>query len=258
MNMDFHTHVKIAKKSDFMPEYFEEMVGEAKEAGLDAIALTEHFNTLNFSDVYAYLDHHFPYIDDYYSVDGLRVFAGMEVDVKETGHILLISRREHILSMHDELKPHLEKETFISFSDLMALAESFNTIKIGAHPFRPGTPLTQHDPYQLQRLDAFDLNGKDLHTIGIEENKELVYTFARKIGLPVLGGSDTHQFLQYGAVMNNIQQDCRTISDLKAAIQQSAFTVHISADLHLKVKSASLTKKLIKQLLTLQTEPSAS
>ena len=58
MKMDFHTHIKISKKSNFDPAYFREMTREAKEAGLDAIALTEHFNTLNFLDVYDFLDDH--------------------------------------------------------------------------------------------------------------------------------------------------------------------------------------------------------
>lgn len=250
MNIDFHTHVKISKKSEFMPEYFQEMVSEAVSAGLDAIALTEHFNTSNFLDVYAYLDAHYPYTDDYYDVDGLKIFLGMEVDVKEVGHILVIGQRESILSLFNRLKPHLEKEHFIPFADLMDLAQSFETIVIGGHPFRPSTPLTQHDPEQLKRLDAFDLNGKDLHSIGIEENQENVYRFAEQLGLPVVAGSDTHQFLQYGAVMNTLDTDCSTIAELKHAIQNNAYTITIAPDLHLRVRSASLTKKLMKELLS--------
>ncbi|MGG3928554.1 PHP-associated domain-containing protein [Metabacillus fastidiosus] len=249
MNIDFHTHLKIAKKSEFWPEYFEVMVREAKIAGLDAIALTEHFNTLNFLDLYDYLDAHFPYREDYYEVDGLKIFPGMEVDVKEVGHILLVSHRESILSMYNELKPHLEEENFIPFADLMNLAESFETIKIGGHPLRPSTPLTQHEPDQLKRLDALDLNGKDLHSIGIEENYENVHRFAEKLGLPVVAGSDTHQFLQYGSVLNKFDFDCSTISELKAAIENKAYSIQISPDLDFRVRSASLTKKLVKQIL---------
>ena len=255
MNIDFHTHVKISKKSTFMPEYFQEMVKEAKAAGLDAIALTEHFNTLNLLDVYNYLDNNFPYQDDYYDVEGLKIFPGIEVDVKEVGHILLISRRESILQIFNELKPHLEEENFIPFADLMNLAEKFETIKIGGHPFRPSTPLTQHKPDQLKRLDALDLNGKDLHSMGIEVNQENVYGFAEKLGLPVVAGSDTHQYLQYGSVVNTLDVNCSTISELKKVIENKAFSITIAPDLHLRVRSASLTKKLIKELLaTKQTD----
>ena len=53
------------------------------------IALTEHFNTKNFHEVYDTLDAHFPYEDGYYNVFGLKVFPGMEVDILEVGHILM-------------------------------------------------------------------------------------------------------------------------------------------------------------------------
>lgn len=232
-----------------MPQYIQEMLKEAKAAGLDAIALTEHFNTSNFMDVYHHLDTHFPYQDDHYNVDGLKVFPGMEVDVKEIGHILIISARENLFNLFKELEPHLKEKNFIPFKELLDLAQSPQTIIIGGHPFRQSTPLTQHDPIQLKRLDGLDLNGKDLHSMGIEENQQKVYAFAESLGLPVLAGSDTHQFLQYGSVLNQFNDSCSTISELKKAIQSNAYTVRISSDLHLKVRSAALTKKLIKKLL---------
>ncbi|WP_456276546.1 PHP domain-containing protein [Bacillus sp. AK128] len=254
MNIDFHTHVKISKKSEFMPEYFQEMMKEAKAAGLNAIALTEHFNTNNFMDVYNYLNAHYPYYDDYYYVEGLKVFPGMEVDVKEIGHILIISNKATIFDLFEQLIPHLEENNFISFEDLLNLAESPQTMIIGGHPFRQSTPLTQHDPLLLKRLDALDLNGKDLHSIGIEENKEKVYAFAESLKLPVVAGSDTHQFLQYGSVLNELSEDYPTVIELKKAIQSKAYTIHISSDLHLKVRSAKITKKLIKKLLSTTNE----
>lgn len=55
MYIDFHTHGKLAKKLPFSKEYTDWLLREAKEAGLDAICLTEHFNTLQFDEVYGYL-----------------------------------------------------------------------------------------------------------------------------------------------------------------------------------------------------------
>ena len=74
MKIDFHTHVKISKKSAFMPDYFKEMMEEAKASGLTAISMTEHFNTLRFLDIYKFLDQHYEYQDDYYDIDGLKLF----------------------------------------------------------------------------------------------------------------------------------------------------------------------------------------
>ena len=55
MYLDFHTHGKLAKKLPFSTAYTDWLFGEAKEAGLDALCLTEHFNTLQFDELYGYL-----------------------------------------------------------------------------------------------------------------------------------------------------------------------------------------------------------
>ena len=54
MNLDFHTHGKLAKYLPFSPEYTDWLLGEAKKAGLDAICLTEHFNTKQFDEPVSY------------------------------------------------------------------------------------------------------------------------------------------------------------------------------------------------------------
>jgi len=249
MRIDFHSHVKISKKSAFMPTYFEEMMKEAKESGLDAIAMTEHFNTDRFYDVYEYLANNHHYEHGYYLINGLKVFPGIEVDVKEVGHILLIGDRTDIVEIRNFLEGHIEPEKFIPFQDLLDLADQYNILKIGAHAFRESTPLYQHDPNQLRRLDALDLNGKDLYTYGIADYYNKLELFAKELGLPIVAGSDTHQFLQYGCVYNDLSRDCKTVDELKQQINEGCYQIEISPSLDLKVKSAKLVKKLLKKLL---------
>ena len=55
LRLDFHTHGKLAKKLPFSTVYTDWLFDEARRAGLDALCLTEHFNTLQFSDLYGYL-----------------------------------------------------------------------------------------------------------------------------------------------------------------------------------------------------------
>ena len=55
MKLDFHTHGKLAKRLPFSTVYTDWLFGEAKNAGLDALCLTEHFNTLQFDELYGYL-----------------------------------------------------------------------------------------------------------------------------------------------------------------------------------------------------------
>lgn len=249
MIIDFHTHVKISKKSTFMPDYFKEMMEEAKASGLTALAMTEHFNTSRFNDIYEYLDRYYEYKHDYYDIDGLKLFPGIEVDIKEVGHILLVGNRHDILSIRGELEDHTKEDCFIPFNQLIDLAEQFNVLKIGAHPFRESTPLYHLDKEQIQRLDALDLNGKDLYAQGISAYRDKLSQFAEAIELPIVGGSDTHQFFQYGSVYNRFEQECRTVDELKCSIDSGRYEVETSENLQLKIKAAILVKKLLKKVL---------
>jgi len=247
MIIDFHTHIKLSKKTRFDRSYFEGMIREAKANGLDALAITEHFNTLAFEEIYETLDRYYPYRYGYYEVDEVRLFPGIEVDIRETGHILVIGDRADIVAIRSRLSSHTEEGAFIPFRELLDIAESYNVLKIGAHPFRDGTPLHHLPEADLRRLDAFDLNGKDLHAQGIEAYSRRVYDFAARLGKPVVGGSDTHQHLQYGCVTNRLGGVCHTADDLKAAIAGGRYTVNLSPCLDVKVKAAAELKKLLKK-----------
>ncbi|MCM3702026.1 PHP domain-containing protein [Paenibacillus macerans] len=253
MRIDLHTHAKLSKASDFSPSYYEEMLREATANGLNALALTEHFNTRNFFEVYESLDRLYPYNGEYYEAGPLKIFPGMEVDIRETGHILLIGRKEYILEVRRKLDDYTEKDAFIPFADLMTLAESYPLLKIGAHPFRESTPLHHLDRSQLQRLDAFDLNAKDMYEYGNEVNRANVERFAAELGKPVTAGSDTHQCLQYGSVYNELHQPCHSVAELKQAITTGAYDVRIAESLPLQVKASIMLKKLLKRLAQLET-----
>ncbi|MCP3027645.1 PHP domain-containing protein [Halobacillus sp. A5] len=245
MKIDFHTHANLSKTLAVTPEEFRRKIKEAKESGLDALALTEHFNAPNFGDIYDMLDTHFSYKHHYYDVDGIKVFPGIEIDVLETGHFLVVAERETIKSISLQLKEHTEENNFIKVSDLNQLLHGLNVIKIGAHPYRESTPWIHHNEETLASFDAFDINGKDLYKYG-REMKEKVEALASKYDISAVGGSDTHQFFQYGAVVN-IFPECHTIEDLRAVIKNKDYEVELSPSLRLKVKAAKFVKKLLKE-----------
>ncbi|WP_058308351.1 PHP domain-containing protein [Gracilibacillus massiliensis] len=250
MIIDFHSHVKISKKSMFMPAYFKEMMEEAKSNGLTALALTEHFNTTRFFDIYHFLDENYSYTEGFYNIEGLKLFPGIEVDVKEVGHILLIGDRKDVISIRKELEAHVPEENFIPFNELMDLADQYGVLKIGGHPYRQSTPLAENvSKDQLKRLDALDLNGKDLYAKGIDSCKKELEALADELELPIVGGSDTHQFLQYGSIVNQFEDECSTSDELKQLITNRKYQIQIAEQLPLKVKSATLVKKYMKKAL---------
>lgn len=249
MNFDFHTHGKLSKKVEFSLDYFKNMVKAARENGLDGFALTEHFNTRNFFDVYNMLDEVYPYEHGYYLADGVKVFPGMEVDIQEVGHILIVADRMTIREIRTLLDPYASKGNFIKFAQLFELVAPFEILIMGAHPYRESTPLYELDPFLLSKLDAFDLNGKDLYSMGIDENSRLVYQLAKKLNKPVVGGSDTHHRYQYGCIVNKFKKECNTVSDLKDIILNGDYVIRISEELNEKVQKATEQKAIEKKIM---------
>ena len=113
MYIDFHTHGKLAKKLPFSKIYTNWLLEEAKNGGLDAICVTEHFNTLQFDEMYQYIvDSCKRDGDSLLASNGLRIFAGMETDIAEGGHVLCIGKPEEILELNHKLEPYKEKKIF--------------------------------------------------------------------------------------------------------------------------------------------------
>lgn len=252
MIMDFHTHVKLSKKTSFNLSFFQEIVLNAKEAGLDAIAMTEHFNTDNYQEIFEVLDAHYPYTNDHYTVDGLYIFPGMEVDVAGIGHILCITGKRGLLEMRQQLEGHTDAANFITLEELLRLGRSYGALMIGAHPLRPSTPLLQHDAKLLEQLDAFDLNGKDLHEHGVVKMKLAVEQFAEGFGKPIVYGSDSHHPIHIGISKNHFPVTCETVEEIRALILAGHYTSTVSPVLHTKVNAAKIVKKKMKEaILTL-------
>lgn len=248
MNVDFHTHAKITKSQPFCIELFIKSLEEAKKSNLQAIALTEHFNTENFLEIYETLDKRFSYQDDFYYVNGMKVFPGVEVNAKEGGHFTFIGSRYDVREFWEKIKLNQTEDSYLPILEILEIAEPYNFIKIGAHPYRKPSAIIKHSDLVFEKLDALGLNGKDLYQYG-RKSKDKLTLFAYGKNLPLLAGSDTHQYLQYGCVYNKFHENLNTIDELKQAISSDLYDIIISSDLEIKVKSATVVKKILKKLL---------
>lgn len=246
MKIDLHCHVKLTKKLDFQLEYFNQAIHEASLAGLNAIAMTEHFNTRNFYEIYEQLDAAYPYKENYYDVNGFKVFPGMEIDVDQLGHILVVGTRRKIIDLRNRLEPFTEKGSFVPFKQLLDWCDELELLRIGAHPHRESNPITQHDVSLLARLDAFDINGKDIATYG-PTMVDQVMKLANEVGIPVVVGSDTHHPLQFGCVHNLLEGNYTSYEQIRSYIKENRHEIIISPSLPLRVKAATLVKKLLKE-----------
>lgn len=247
MYIDFHTHGKLAKKLPFSTDYTHWLFQEARMAGLDALCLTEHFNTLQFGEVYRYIASNAKREGDTLVFEGLRVFPGMETDIAEGGHILSIGPMDAILELNERLTPYKEKENFLPFEKLMNLFDEYPVIVGGAHPFREGGNIPKLPEEQLQRFHFFDLNGKD-----VAENRsrteQLTYDLGRKYQKPVVGGSDTHQAVQYGCIRNLFEEEVFTVETLYQAMLRGEYSIEIAPEAGFQVKTAGLLKRSLKEI----------
>lgn len=247
MFIDFHTHGKLAKKLPFSEEYTHWLFAEAKKAGLDALCLTEHFNTLGFEQLYRYLAEHAEQEGDSYVLDGLRIFPGMETDIAEGGHILSIGPMEAILELNQCLEPYKRKGSFLPFKKLMDLFDAYPVLVGGAHPFRAGGHIPDLPEEQLQRLDFLDLNGKD-----IAENRtyyeEKTMQLGHMLNRPVISGSDTHQAVQYGCIRTHFDRTYTELTDLYEAMRKGQYEICISEQASVQVKTAALLKRALKEI----------
>ena len=249
MNIDFHVHGILTKKSDFDEEMFLQLVEYAKEQGLNAIVMCEHFNALNISDIYNYLEKNYEYKEDRYDLGGFYIFLGMEVDIKEGGHIIVSGNRENILTIRIYLEDYEEKSNFIPFKDLLDLGEKYNCLMVGSHPYRDEHNISRHPNELLSRLDALDLNASDIFKKGAEITEKEVKGLAEELNIPYVTGSDSHFPIQLGSVMTKFKKDISSISELKDEIKNKNYSIEISKALKLKVFSAKTTKSYIKSKL---------
>ena len=248
MYLDFHTHGKLAKKLPFSTAYTDWLFGEAKGAGLDALCLTEHFNTLQFDELYGYLLHQSKREGDALLLEnGLRIFPGMETDIAEGGHILSLGTVETILELNQRLASHKQPGHFFPFEKLLDLFRKYDVLVGAAHPYRAGGHIPELPREQLERLDFLDLNGKD-----VAEDRERAERLTRSLGerlhKPVVSGSDTHQAVQYGCIRTCFEHDFASFDALARETKAGRYSICVHPDAEVKVRTAGLLKRALKEV----------
>ena len=222
MYIDLHVHSKITRKVEFDIKHFENMIKVAKLNELTAIALTEHFDVINFKDVYEKIKEKYEYKYDYFDVNGLKVFSGIEIDVKGNANLLVIGNLENVYELRDMFPEDISEEDYIEINELNRIAKEKNMLIIGAHPFRKKHPLYTYDRLYVTGLDAVELNGKDILL------KDKMYEYAEDLNMPIVAGSDAHTIFQIGTVKTHIEKECKTAMELKEEIANNRFNIKIS------------------------------
>ena len=248
MKLDFHTHGKLAKRLPFSTQYTDWLFEEARNAGLDAICLTEHFNTLQFDELYGYLlETSRREGDTLLLPNGLHIFPGMETDIAEGGHVLSLGTAETILELNRRLAPHKQPGHFLPFERLMDLFQEYDILVGAAHPYREGGHIPELPLEQLKRFDFLDLNGKDVAE-DRQRAETLTHALGERLGKPVVSGSDTHQAVQYGCICTDFSAGITTFSELRRQMLAGAYRITVSERAAFQVKTAGVLKRALKEI----------
>ena len=211
MKIDFHTHGRLAKRLPFSEIYTEWLFEQARAAGLDALCLTEHFNTVQFGEIYRYLFSVGRMEGDSIVLEnGLRIFPGMETDIAEGGHILTIGCAQEILELNQRLEPYKEKGSFLPFEELME--QTYEGLqKRSRDPLEPGVDreLLQEELHQAlaKAIDSLPPKQKQIISLYYYENLNL-----REIG-QVLGLSQQRISQIRMSALNHLRQALEEFRD---------------------------------------------
>lgn len=251
MKLDFHVHGLLTKKSEFDEKLFLQGIEIAKEQGLDGYILCEHFNAKNIYQVHEYLEKNYNYLGDRYIVNDFYIFVGMEVDIKNGGHVIVSGNRKDVFEIRQYLDQYCVKPNFIEFEKLINIAQERNCLLVGSHPYRESHKLHLQPKELLKQLHGLDLNATDLFSKGREETVREVIMLSEEIGVPYVTGSDSHYPIQLGSVKTSFDCKFSTVREIIEAIKEGRFKVEISPSLDMKVFSAKITKKHLKEEIKL-------
>lgn len=205
MLIDLHSHTWPRSHDSLLDP--EDLIEQAKRAGLDAICFTEHDTVWDAEALKEISEKH-----------NFLVLPGVEIST-EDGHILTYGIDHYVFGMHHshELAQHVEGK---------------QGAMVAAHPYRRQKPphSSTHDEYEeaLQRaahnpayahvaaLEA--LNGR-----GTEEENAFSKRLGELMGLPGTAGTDSHATHDIGACATYFERQVYDVRDLIREIKAGRF-----------------------------------
>lgn len=198
LKFDFHMHTLDDPQDQHVYHTAYELIDKAAGMGYDALAITLH--TRQFES---------PAATEYARERGILLVPGVEQDV-EGCHVLLINF------------PKAAAEAVRSFADVARLRQeaaktSASTLVIAPHPFFPsGVALKEKFWRHRDLFDAIEISG--FYHAKWNPNLKAVQA-AEKLGLPLIGNSDTHTLEQFGKTWS--EAECEpTAESIIAAVKE--------------------------------------
>lgn len=190
-----------------------------KEAGYDAIVITNHFN----SDGIYHFKHQGreDYLDAYIEGYELARKAGEEMGLTVLlGYELRFNANFNdylVYGMSKEVASDYEKIFAMGPREFSAIARENNFLFYQAHPFRNNMTVT--NPSHLFGIEVY--NGNPRH----DSRNDIAEAWAEKFSLHKIGGSDFHQTEDIAIGGIETTADVKTIEDLVKVLMEDNYTL---------------------------------
>jgi hypothetical protein len=240
--IDTHTHPKISKHFAFDPRAVGRMVTMARRVGLHGICLTEHFHATRYWDVAAHLEATYPCVRGVFWADDTALIPGAEVNIREGAHVIVLGEVAELRRLDAAFPQRLSERYEPPLREFLEVTDDFDVARIGAHMFRRSKELGKFAAADLRRLHALEVNGKDFGT------EVMLLVQARALGLPIVGGSDAHHWLQTGVRHTLVHTDEISVHGVIKAIREGLTGFATSPYTPLRVKLAKSLKNITKLL----------
>ena len=201
MIIDLHTHTKPWSDDSFLQPT--ELIQQAKQAGIDAICLTEHDWFWDKDDIAKLSQEH-----------DFLVLPGAEINT-EDGHILVFGVEKYSFGMHRT-------------EDLRHIVDKAGGVMILAHPFRRHfyanddlqtavEKCCQRPSFRL--IDTIEvLNGR-----GTARQNEFSEELCRRLKLRGIGGSDAHSLSDVPSCATLFERKISNAEELIAELKTGRF-----------------------------------
>ncbi len=204
MRVDLHIHTRPRSSCSAIEP--SELADAARNAGLDAICLTEHQNRWEPDAIQALFRNR-----------GIRVFQGNEITTNQ-GDILVFGCDANVSGV-------------IPVQDLRKEVERSDGVMIAAHPFRGfllfGITQLQLDVEQASRRTVFQyVDGVEILNCKVTQpENDMARKVAERLGLFGAAGSDAHRLEEVGRCVTVFQREIQTERELVEELRSGRFTV---------------------------------
>ncbi|WP_223699951.1 hypothetical protein [Sutcliffiella deserti] len=221
MIIDFYTLISnetISNKDQIIAA-----VKRAKENQLTALVLAKEFISQNIDNFFDYLDTTEQYFDDYYFIEGIKVFSAIEVITNEIGKVLMVGSRYDLKTFNYFFREYQQEGEKVPLLELDKISKTLNFIMICEHPLKKNLLIDEKSEELVKTFHCCVIDERNFKDYGLPKLVEI----AAKYRLPVIAGGGELLTTSYGEVVNVLERDCETINEIKEILKEGLFNIEM-------------------------------